>query len=406
VRVAQTAPERLVVVGASVAGLAACEALRDAGWDGEIALVGAEHHAPYDRPPLSKQLLLGTMDAHDLELRGPDELDALELDMRLGRTATALNVAARSVKIDDGTTLAGRGVILATGSRPLRLPGQPLEPPFFELRTLDDALAVRAALDRAERVVIIGAGFIGLEAAAAARAAGCEVIVLEAAERPMGRLFARELAEPLVALHASRGIDLRCGARVGRLTASASGSARVEIADAPALEADAVLVGVGAVPAVDWLGCSGLDVRGGVRCDAALGAAPGVWAIGDIARWEHPLFGQIRVEHWTTAREHAQVAARNVLWSLRRQGARAVAGAVPYFWSDQHGVKIQMAGWPAGARQVEEVTEEGRRLFRLGRGGRLVAALSWDWPRRLAHERRAIANRARFDAPVSIGRDV
>lgn len=384
------AGEGIVVVGASVAGVAVCEELRSGGFDKPVTLIGAETHPPYDKPPLSKQLLLGTMDVEDIALREKPQLDALELDLRLGHAATALDVAELAVTLRDGSRVSGQAVIVATGSEPVRLPGQPLEPPFFELRTLDDALTVRAELERAGKLVIVGAGFIGLEVAAVARSKGLEVAVLEAASHPLARVLGPDVVSPLAELHRERGVDLRCDVQVVGLGHADSGGALVTLGDGSDIEADAVLIGIGAGPAVSWLTDSGLDVAGGVRCDGGLQAAPGVWAVGDVARWQHPLFGDIRVEHWSTARDHARVAARNVLAALRGEDDREVASAVPYFWSDQYEVKLQMAGWPVGADAVESQAEDNRRLYRFSREGRPVAALCWNWPRQIALERRAI----------------
>lgn len=394
--------DRIVVVGASVAGLATCEALREYGWAGEIALVGEEPDPPYDRPPLSKQLLVGDMQPEDLVFRDAAELESLEVERCLGRRAVGLDVQGRSVLLEGGRELHSAAVVVATGSKPLRLLGQPLEPPFFELRTLADGLRLRRALRRAERVLVVGAGFIGLEVSAAARSLGCDVTVVEAAPYPLAKVLPANVAEPLVALHSSRGVTVRCGIPVEALFEGPPGVGRVKLRDGATVEADVVVVGVGATPAVDWLLRSGLDLRDGVCCDERLEAAPGVWAAGDVARWPHPLFGSIRVEHWSTARDHARVVARNVVSSVSGAGEPTVASAVPYFWSDQHGVKIQMAGWPADADDVEAIGDDGRRVFRFGRRGRLVAALTWDWPRRLAEERRLIAAGAAFERVGSL----
>jgi 3-phenylpropionate/trans-cinnamate dioxygenase ferredoxin reductase subunit len=389
--------DRIVVVGASVAGLAACEALREHGWDGEIVLVGEEPHPPYDRPPLSKQLLLGDMLPEDLVIRDESELASLDLDVYLGCRAVGLDVPRRSVQLDHGGEVVSDAVIVATGSKPVRMPGQPVEPPFFELRTLSDGKRLRPALEGAERVVVAGAGFIGLEVAAAARTLGCEVAVVEAAPYPLGRVCGATVGEALVELHSRHGVAVRCGRAVSAMFSTPSGTACVRLSDdRTTLEADVVVVGIGAKPAVDWLAGSGLELRNGVCCNGQLEAATGIWAAGDVARWAHPLFGPIRVEHWTTARDHARTVARNVISSISGGGEPTTASAVPYFWSDQHGVKIQMAGWTAGADEIEEVSEGRRRLFRFGHRGRLVAALTWDWPRRLAEERRQIATGVAF----------
>jgi NADPH-dependent 2,4-dienoyl-CoA reductase/sulfur reductase-like enzyme len=241
-------------------------------------------------------------------------------------------------------------------------------------------------------VVVVGAGFIGLEVAASARALGCDVTVLEAAPHPMARLVGDRIAGWFTDLHAERGVGVRCGVAVEGFAEAGGRVTGVHVAGAGVVPADVVVVGVGAAPNDDWLRTSGLTVGDGVVCDATLRAAPGIYAAGDVARWEHPAFGSIRVEHWSTAGSHGRTAAANLAADLAAADEeRRLADEVPYFWSDQFGCRIQMAGWSTGHDSVAVIQEGDRRLAQFGRAGRLVAALAWNWPAALARQRRAIA---------------
>jgi NADPH-dependent 2,4-dienoyl-CoA reductase/sulfur reductase-like enzyme len=392
---------RVVVVGASVAGVATCGALRRAGYEGRTVLVGAEPHEPYDRPPLSKQLLCGSMGRDDIRLPAASQLESLGVDRRASCAATALDLDRREIELDDGERLPFDGLVVATGSAPRRLPGQPDVRGLHVLRTLDDALALRAELVGARRVVVIGAGFIGLEVASSARSLGAAVTVLEAASSPLARVVPPPLGRRFAALHAEHGVEVRCGVAVEGFRLEQGRVRAVAIAGGPAVDADVVVVGIGAAPATDWLAGSGLALADGVVCDARLRAAPGVYAAGDVARWDHPLFGRIRVEHWTTAGDHARTAAWNVAAELgRRPDEARAADEVPYFWSDQHGVKIQMTGWVEGHDAVHELESGSRRAALFGRDGVVVGAMTWNWPAFAARQRRAIARATAWDAAV------
>jgi NADPH-dependent 2,4-dienoyl-CoA reductase/sulfur reductase-like enzyme len=394
---------RVVVVGASVAGVAACEALRGAGFEGELVVVGAEAEPPYDRPPLSKQLLVGAMERHELALREPAALAALRLEPRLGTRAHWLDGSRRTLGLDGVETLAYDGLVVATGASARRLPGQPEVPGVCVLRTLADALAIRQGLREGGRVVVVGAGFIGLEVASAARALGCRVTVVEAGPHPMSRVLPAEVAGLFGDLHARNDVGLLCGRGVARLETARERIAGVSLDDGSFVPCELVVVGVGATPNTDWLAGSGIEVRDGVRCDATLRAAPLVYACGDVARWRHPIFGEIRAEHWTTAIDQARVAGANLAADLRGDPApRAVADAVPYFWSDQHGVKVQLAGWTAGAESVHQLAEGERRQVLFGRDGRLVAAMTWNWPRAAALQRRRVAAQTPWEEAIQL----
>jgi 3-phenylpropionate/trans-cinnamate dioxygenase ferredoxin reductase subunit len=401
---------RVVVAGASVAGVAACAALRGAGYDGGVVLLGDESHVPYDRPPLSKQLLCGTLNVDDIVLPAAPRLGELDVDWRAGIGARGLDLASRTLSLDDGARLGFDGLIIATGSRARRLPDQPVAEGLFVLRTLDDALALRAAVSRAAHVVVVGAGFIGLEVASSARSLGVRATVLETAGAPMTRALGPELGGWFSELHADHDVDIRCGVTVRRVRVEDGRVTGVEIShaggDARLLDADVVVVGVGAAPCTAWLRDSGLGIDDGVVCDATLKAASGVYAAGDVARWHHPGYGSIRVEHWTTAGYHGRTAASNLAAELDgRRGERLEADEIPYFWSDQHETKIQMAGWVPGYDQVEVLPAPKGRAVLFGRRGRLVGVMAWNQPALVARQRRAMASPTSFEAAVAAAGD-
>ncbi len=386
--------EEIVVVGASLAGLRAVEALRREGFSGRLTLVGDEPDEPYDRPPLSKAYLAGTADRASLAL-SRNGLDELDLTLRLGEPAHSLDLTARTLGVGD-TTLSFDGLVIATGSSPRRLPGQPDLDGIHTLRTVGDADAIARRIDGGARLCVIGAGFIGAEVAATARARGRDVTVLEALPQPMVRGVGPVIGAVLARLHHAHGVDLRLGVGVD----SIAGDQRVErvhLVDGSVVECDVVLVAIGAAPATDWLAGSGISVDNGVVCDATLRAAPGVVAAGDVCRWPNPTFdGEVmRIEHWTNAAEQGNHAA---LTLLRGEDAPEFA-TVPFVWSDQYDVKIQSAGRFGGDDVMEIVhgtTEEDRFVAIFERAGRLSGVLGFSQPRRVIQYRRMIAERASF----------
>jgi 3-phenylpropionate/trans-cinnamate dioxygenase ferredoxin reductase subunit len=397
---------RVVIVGASVAGVAAATGLRSAGFEGEIVLLGEEPHAPYDRPPLSKQLLCGVAGVEDIGLAGARELPSARVVQRLGCRATALDPEQRVVEIDHREELSYHGLVVATGSVARRLNVLPEVGGVHVLRTLDDALAVRKDLAGAPHVVVVGAGFIGLEVAASARSLGHGVTVIESAPAPLARVLGTDVGARFAELLRSHGVEVRCGVGVSGVQTVDDRVARLDLDDGTSVPADVVVVGVGADPATDWLAGSGLELADGLVCDENLRAGPGVYGVGDVARWEHPLFGSIRVEHWMTAVDHARAGARNLFAELEGDaGAGEPVAQVPYFWSDQYGVKVQMAGWANGYDEVVEVSRESEHAdLLLGRDGRLVAALGWTAPAFVSRQRRLIADRASLaDAVAAAG---
>ncbi|GGN20723.1 NAD(P)/FAD-dependent oxidoreductase [Streptomyces fuscichromogenes] len=374
---------RIVVVGASAAGLAAAETLRREGYDGTLTLVGDEPHTPYDRPPLSKQVLSAEWAPDRVTLRAPIELDSLGLELRLGVAAGGLDVANRTVRLADGSAVPYDGLIVATGVRPRRLPGEGAH----VLRTLDDALTLRERLGPGQRLVVVGAGFLGAEAAAVAWRLGAQVTLLEPAPVPLAHAVGEEVGRVLARAHLERGVDLRTGVTVTEVTEDG-----VRLADGAEIEADEVLVAIGSLPNTEWLADSGLTVGDGVVCDEYCEAARGVYAAGDVARWYNPLFGvSMRIEHRTNAAEQGMAAARNLL----DPGARKSFAPVPYFWSDQYEMKIQAYGYLRGheeARVVEGELEQGRFVVGYRRGERLSGVLAVGMPPRVMRGwRQAIA---------------
>ncbi|WBO68243.1 NAD(P)/FAD-dependent oxidoreductase [Streptomyces camelliae] len=362
---------RIVVVGASAAGLAAAETLRREGYDGTLTLVGDEPRPPYDRPPLSKQVLAAEWPPERIRLRPPADLAALRLDLRLGVAAQELDTSGRTVRLADGSALPYDGLIVATGVRPRRLPGTGAH----VLRTLDDALALRDRLGPGRHLVVVGAGFLGAEAAAVARGLGTRVTLLEPAPVPLAHAVGAQVGHLLARVHRERGVDLRTG-----ITVTETAEDGVRLADGTGIEADAVLVAVGSLPNTEWLAGSGLTVADGLVCDTYCEAAPGIYGAGDVARWQHPLFGtRIRIEHRTHAAEQGMAAARNLLNSE----ARKPFAPVPYFWSDQYELKIQAYGVLRGHDEVavlEGGATEGRLLAVYRTGDRLVGALMVGMP--------------------------
>lgn len=396
--------ERVVIVGASLAGLRACETLRSEGFTGKVCLVGAEAHLPYDRPPLSKKLLAGEWEADRIALRPADGVDALGVRVRLGVPATGLDLHERCVALADGSYEPFDGLIIATGARPHRLPGTAHEvDAVHELRTLDDALALRARIaDGTARVVVIGAGFIGLEVAATAALRGCRVTVLEAAAAPLLRGLGAAMGAAAVAARADRSVELRCGVSVAALVDEG-----VRLVDGTVVPADVMVVGVGVRPNTEWLEASGLELRDGVVCDATLNTGVcGVYAAGDVARWPNALFGEeMRVEHWTNAAEQGAAAASNLL-ATAGGGAAEPYSPVPFFWSDQGRHRIQFLGRPAtddddDVRLVVGSVEEGAFLALYGRSGRLRGALGVNSPRLVMPYRALLADGVSWDDAIS-----
>jgi len=381
----------VTVVGGSLAGLSAVRALRAAGFDGRVTVVGDEVHRPYDRPPLSKELLSGRMSPADLALEAEDE--ALDVQWRLGVRAAALRPSDRAIELADGEVLRSDGVVLATGARARTLPGTEGVPGVHTLRTLDDALALAEELRPGRSVVVVGAGFIGAEVASTAHQLGLDVTVLEAQEVPLAGPLGEQMGRVLAGLHHDNGVRLMAGVGIHAVHAGPHGVDGVELVDGRVLPADVVVVGVGAQPNVEWLADSGVDLGNGVHCDSrGATSVPGVVAVGDCASWYDPLSGRHRrVEHWTGALERPGIAVATLLAGGRHNGNPAKP---PYFWSDQYGRRIQFAGI---AHTGDEITFEvgsardASFLAVYRRGGEPVAVLGMDQPKLFTRWRRQLA---------------
>jgi 3-phenylpropionate/trans-cinnamate dioxygenase ferredoxin reductase subunit len=390
----------IAVIGASLAGARAAEALRRQAFAGRITVVGAEgEFPPVDRPPLSKKALAGDAE-RPLDLVRVQE--ALDVDLLLGRTAVQLDVAGRRVRLDDGTELGYDGLLVATGAEARRLPGADDRTNVHVLRSARDAVRLRTGLTRCRRVVVIGAGVLGCEIAATCRGLGLEVDVIDMVEQPMLRVVGPDMAPAIGDLHRGKGVRFHLGRQVLGL----QGTPEVTgvLLDGPLggtelVPADVVVVAIGAVPATAWLIGSGLELADGVVCDAtgmAAGSGDTVAAAGDVARWFHPLFGAtIRVEHWTNAVSQGQAAAQSLLAAFTGQGTAVPYTALPYFWSDQYGWKLQVIGIVGDETKLEEGTvEAGRFVVSYQSGGRLVGALCVNWPNRVGRWRSQIEEAA------------
>ncbi|MGW9351403.1 NAD(P)/FAD-dependent oxidoreductase [Nocardiopsis flavescens] len=372
----------IVIAGAGTAGLRTAAALRERGFGGRLTLVGEEAHRPYSRPPLSKEALTGVglgegplAGNRALRLLEDAEIDALDLDFLPGTRAVGLDTASRTVRLDDGGGIPYDGLVVATGAR-ARRPDTALAG-VHVLRTLEDAEAVRARIAEHGRLVVVGAGFVGAEVAASARALGAEVTLVEAAPTPLTRVVHPRLGSVLTELHRENGVDVRLGTGV-RAYEGSGRVERVRLADGGTVETPLVVAGIGVELNTEWLrGSLDLMPDGSVRCDEySAASAPGVYAVGDLANWPHPRYGgRVRLEHWTNAGEQAAAAAHNLLADPRD---RRPFTPVPYFWSDQYKMKIQLLGQGAPADEVAIVhgsAEDRKFVAFLGRGGMLTGVL-------------------------------
>ncbi|MCI2418359.1 FAD-dependent oxidoreductase [Saccharopolyspora sp. K220] len=389
---------RTVIVGSSVGGVRTAQALRGAGYDGDVVLVGQERVLPYDKPPLSKSLLAGTNDRAGITLLSESAAAEAGIRLELGCAATRLDLDGSRVELADGRRLEFDDVVIATGARARPSPwGRP--PGLHVLRTLDDAEALRADLRRGGPLVVIGAGFIGAEVAATAREIGIEdVSIVDPQPVPMSRALDPAVAARFAALHRERGVATRFGVGVRAIDES-GGSLVVRLTDGSALAATTVVVGIGAIPDVEWLRSSGLRIDDGLVCDQYSRAldAPHVHGVGDVARWFHPGHGRlVRVEHWTNAVEQAACVAHNITQSNNPR----VHAPVEYVWSDQYDWKFQLAGRTGNGLAAHFVAGADPRSFAVlyaDSDGRLAGAATINWPRALVACRRALHRDAHLD---------
>jgi 3-phenylpropionate/trans-cinnamate dioxygenase ferredoxin reductase component len=367
-----TAP--MVIVGGGQCGARAAHALRDNGWDGAIVLLGDEGLPPYERPPLSKAVLLGQKTAAQCALYDDAFYRDQRIDLRVSAAVASIDRAARKVWLAGGEAVGHQRLLIATGAQPRRLnvPGAALQG-VHVLRSVPDAHAIEGELKPGRRLGVIGAGFIGLEIAASAVARGCEVVVLEAAPRALMRAVPEVVADALIELHRRMGVDVRFSVKVDGLTGDGDSHVTgVELADGSVVPCDAVVVGIGVSPRTALAQAAGLDIDNGIAVDATLRTSDAhIYAAGDVCSFIHPLFDRrIRLECWKNAEDQARVAARNML------GFEETHASVPWFWSDQYDMTIQIAGMPAfGATTVVRETGEASRVFfALDEGGALIGA--------------------------------
>jgi len=396
-------PSKIVTVGGSLAGLRAAEALRREGFRGDLTLVGDEPHLPYTRPPLSKEMLAKEWDEEGVALTSTAELEALDIDLRLGTAAESLDVERRTVTLVDGVDIPFDGLVVATGARARALPGTEHLDGVLTLRGLDDARRIRREFDkRPTRLVVCGAGFIGAEVASSARSVGIDVTMVEMAPLPFEPILGARLGQLLGDLQIQHGVDLRLGVGVDRI----DGDGRAEhvvLTDGSGVSADLVVVGIGVAPNTEWLQGSGLELDDGVVCDATCSAAPGIVAAGDVARWPNEAFdGELmRVEHWENAVHQAAHAASTLL--AGPAGGTPFA-PVPWFWSDQYDLAIQLAGWTRSDDEVVIVdgpTGDGALVALFGREGRLVGVFGINRSRQVMQYRRMIGERIGWDEALA-----
>ena len=390
-----------------MAGTRAAETLRSGGFTGEIVMVGKEATLPYDRPPLSKNYLAGEWDDERVALRKPEALDALNITWKLGEPATSLDTANNTVTLASGHTITYDGLIIATGGEVRRLPNQPDIAGVHVLRTLNDASALRAELHEGTRVVVIGAGFIGLEAAATATKRGAQVTVLEGLEAPLIRALGAEMGAAIGDVHVRNGVSVRCGVHVAAIQGD-SRVTNVALSNGENIPADVVIVGIGVSPATEWLNDSGLTIRDGVVCDANLCAGPkNVFAAGDVLRWPNALFADVeqdmRVEHWTNAAEQGAHAATNLLATLNNTEMSPYV-AVPFFWSDQFDARIQCLGRPSATAKVDVVAgapADGKWCAIYSVNNRLTAVLGVSQPKLVMPSRALLSTHTTRDEAVA-----
>lgn len=363
-----------VIVGASLAGLRVAEGIRKLGDTRPITLIGDEPLLPYDRPPLSKGVLTSDQSEDDIRFRTADELSERDIALHVGRPVNSLDAGRNVVCVGDDV-IAYDTLVIATGARARTIEGANNLAGVFTIRTLHDALRIRESLASASHVVVVGAGFIGAEVASSARKLGVGVTVVEALDSPLARSVGIQVGAACASLHGEYGTRLLCGVGVAELEGDDRVSA-VVLSDGTRIEADLVVVGIGVIPNVEWLEGSGVKVSNGVECDEFLcTSVPNVYALGDIARWTNPRYGEaMRIEHWTTTVEQALVVSQNVV----RPTERVVCDAIPYFWSDQYGHRIQFAGRSEAEEIVELESTAARYVALYRRDDRLIGALAID----------------------------
>ncbi len=375
----------IVLVGGGLAAARTAEQLRRSEYTGRITIVSDEVHLPYDRPPLSKEVLRKEVD--DVALKPREWYDEKDIILRLGSAVTNLDTAARTVTLDDGSVLGYDELVIATGLVPRRIPAFPDLEGIRVLRSFDESMALREHASAARHAVVIGAGFIGCEVAASLRSVGVDVVLVEPQPTPLASVLGEQIGELVARLHRDEGVDVRLGVSV----AEVGGQGHVDtvvLTDGTELTADLVVVGIGSRPATDWLEGSGIEVDNGVICDGAgRTSAPNVWALGDVASWRDATGHQARVEHWSNVADQARVVVPAMLGQDVPTNV-----VVPYFWSDQYDVKIQCLGEPEATDIVHLVEDDGRKfLAYYEREGVLVGVVGGGMPGKVMKIRGKIA---------------
>jgi len=359
----------MVIIGAGECGTRAAFSLRERDWTGDVVLAGAEPHLPYERPPLSKEAMTkGDTPAPKL-IAEPARLEEAQIDLRVGVKVTEIDLSEHTVLFDDGRSTRYERLLLATGASARRLPSAPSA---LTLRTYDDAVGIRSLLRPETQLLIVGAGFIGLELAASARALGCEVTVLEVNSRVMARAVPAPIAATMSARHTAEGVDLRCGVAITGYRHGADGWT-LTLGDGEAVTGDVLVAGIGVVPQTALAESAGLEIENGIRVNATLTTSdPDVMAAGDCCSFPHPIYGarRIRLESWRNAQDQGAHAAGTML------GSSENFSVVPWFWSDQYDLGLQIAGLPSrDVTEVKRVRDDGADLrFGLADDGRLLWA--------------------------------
>ncbi|HTY34780.1 FAD/NAD(P)-binding oxidoreductase [Mycobacterium sp.] len=378
----------IVIVGGGLAGARTAEQLRRSEYTGRITIVSDEVHLPYDRPPLSKEVLRKEVD--DVALKPREWYDEKDITLRLGAAASGLDTAGRTITLADGTVLGYDELVIATGLVPRRIPAFGDLEGVRVLRSFDESMALREHASAAQRAVVVGAGFIGCEVAASMRSLGVDVVLVEPQPTPLAAVLGEQIGGLVARLHRDEGVDMRLGVSV----AEVRGRGHVDtvvLTDGTELAADLVVVGIGSRPATQWLEGSGIEVDsvdGGIICDeAGRTSAPHVWALGDVASWRHATGHQVRVEHWSNVADQARVVVPAMLGQDVPTNA-----VVPYFWSDQYDVKIQCLGEPEATDTVHLVEDDGRKfLAYYERDGVLVGVVGGGMPGKVMKVRAKIA---------------
>ncbi len=384
-------PGGVIIVGGGLAAARTAEQLRRSEYAGAITIVSDEDHLPYDRPPLSKEVLRAETD--DVTLKPAEFYAENNITVLLGNGAKSVDTEAKTLTLADGSQLGYDELVIATGLVPKRIKSFPDLPGIHVLRNFDESLALRKEAATASRAVVVGAGFIGCEVAASLRKMGVDVVLVEPQPAPLASVLGQQIGDLVTRLHRAEGVDVRCGVGVSDV----SGDDRVRkvtLSDGTELDADIVIVGIGSHPATEWLEGSGLEIDNGVVCDeGGRTSAPNVWAIGDVASWRDDVGGQVRVEHWSNVADQARVLVPTM---LGQEPPAAVS--VPYFWSDQYDVKIQALGEPEATDTVHIVEDDGRKfLAYYERDGVVVGVVGGGFPGKVMKVRAKIA----AGAPIS-----